>query len=100
MSNALESNGWRWAQLRAAMAVTLADAGALPCWRCGRPVVNGQAWALGHVVDRALGGQDEDGLAIEHKRCSDQSGAVLGNALRAHRSRESIIRAPRGELWS
>jgi hypothetical protein len=51
----------------------------LPCWRCGRMIRPGQAWSLGHLVDRWVGGTD-DRLAPEHRRCSDESG---GRAARA-----------------
>lgn len=47
------------------------------CWRCGRPILPGQPWDLGH---------DDDNPALyrgpEHARCSRQAGARKGNARR------------------
>lgn len=53
------------------------------CWRCGRPILAGQPWDLGH---------DDDNPALyrgpEHARCSRQAGARKGNQRRRqHRDR-------------
>jgi hypothetical protein len=56
------------------------------CWRCGRPILEGQPWDLGH---------DDDDPTLyrgpEHARCSRQAGARKGNARRRAR-RERMIR--------
>ena len=55
------------------------DAGALPCWRCGRLILPTDARTLGHGVDRALGGGD-DRLLPEHAGCSARSGGRAAQA--------------------
>lgn len=57
------------------------DAGAITCARCHLPIVSGQAWDLGHTVDRALGGHGSEVLP-EHARCNRRAGGQLGQALR------------------
>jgi hypothetical protein len=56
------------------------------CWRCGRPILEGQPWDLGH---------DDDNPALyrgpEHARCSRRAGAVKGNQRRRER-RERTVR--------
>ena len=70
----------------------------LPCARCGGAIdydgprfawVNGRrvenlaAFDCGHVVDRALGGDNSlANLQAEHARCGRHAGARLGNARR------------------
>ncbi len=79
MSSALNGDGStrRWRKLRAWYAMTLPRA----CWRCGQMIRPGDAWDLGHVVDRARGGSD-DRLAPEHQACSRSAGGELGVQLR------------------
>ena len=99
MASALKGGGSTraWRKLRAAKAAELSDAGCLPCWRCGVLVYPGDAWVLGHVIDRALGGDDQL-LALECQPCSSMSGARLGLRLRAER-RQTRLRARLGQLW-
>lgn len=41
------------------------------CGRCGRLVVDGEPWDLGHLVPHAAGGPFEaDNLQVEHVRCN------------------------------
>jgi hypothetical protein len=63
---------------------TRINAGAVDCGRCGLPVLEGQPWDLGHVVDRALGGTDADGLHPEHARCSRSAGGRLAHQIAGH----------------
>ncbi len=55
----------------------------LPCWRCGRPVTDDQAWHVGHLTDRALGGHttDRSNQWPEHARCNTSAGGKLGAAI-------------------
>lgn len=60
-----------WRKLRALYAATLPQ----PCWRCGHPITPTQPWQLGHIVDRADGG-DDTRLAPEHRSCGSSAGAA------------------------
>lgn len=55
------------------------DAGRASCWRCGRPIVPGEAWDLGHddldPTKRTYRGP-------EHATCSRSAGARKRNLLR------------------
>jgi hypothetical protein len=64
----------------------LVDAGQVACWRCGRPIIPGTAWDLGH---------DDNNRAIirgpEHAGpCNRAAGGRLGRA--RQRQRERITR--------
>ena len=102
MASALRSTGStrQWRKLRAAMEQRLVDHGALPCWRCGLPVTPDMPWNLGHVVDRALGG-DDSALAPEHRRCSDSSGTETKRKIAYRRSSVASItmRGEPGDLF-
>lgn len=65
---------------------TRIDAGDVCCARCRLPIHPGQRWDIGHQVDRALGGQDRDGLLPEHARCNRSAGGRLGHELRRRTS--------------
>lgn len=79
MASALTENGStrRWRRIRAAYALTLPVA----CWRCGKLIQQTDEWDLGHVVDRARGGGD-DQLAPEHSKCSRAAGVRLARRLK------------------
>jgi hypothetical protein len=68
-------------ELRRPWQVRIDGGDDVRCARCGLPVMSGQRWHLGHVVDRALGGQDADGLHPEHVRCSTSAGGRLAAQL-------------------
>lgn len=91
VASALRSSGstTRWRKLRAVHAAAFAEVGVIPCWRCGQLVSCDEPWALGHVVDRALGGDDSQ-LAIEHLQCSRRSGWELGRRLKAARADPTV----------
>ena len=52
----------------------------LPCRRCRRPVYANQRWHVGHVVDLARGGAEDDvaNQWPEHARCNESAGGTLG----------------------
>ena len=81
MTSAIHRHSRHWARLRAGWQVRIDQAGGLPCWRCGRTIVPGDPWDLGHVIARALGGTDDD-LAPEHRHCSRVAGGELGLAIK------------------
>lgn len=95
MSSSLKPGGStrQWRKLRAAKAEELRLAGGLPCWRCGRMLYPGDQWCLGHLIDRALGGDDQL-LDVECADCSNRSGGRLAHQLKAMRRRPRMIKAP------
>lgn len=68
-------------RLRRAVAAQLERDGSVPCWRCGRAILPGMAWDLGH---------DDDDRSIvrgaEHQRCN-RATATPGRATAARRLR-------------
>lgn len=62
----------------------------VPCARCGKPVLPGMKWDLGHVVeiDRDPEGMwDPSLIRIEHAHCNRAAGARYSNRKRAGRRR-------------
>src|SRR4051794_13966257 len=78
-SRVLRTKGWK--RLRDEWRLRIDSQGGVACWRCGQLIKPGQQFHVGHLVDRALGG-DESQLAPEHVRCSTSAGAELGVFLR------------------
>jgi hypothetical protein len=91
----VKSSAWR--RLRRQAELRLEAAGFVVCWRCGQIVTPQMRWHLGHVVDRALGG-DENELSIEHEECSRASGYALGRSLMTARNSACVF-ADEGELF-
>ena len=58
--------GWRHQQVRERMRQV--DAGLAVCARCGKPIVPGTPWDLGHVD-----GDPTQYQGAEHRRCNRQS---------------------------
>lgn len=61
-----------------------------PCFRCKKPIREGQEWHADHVVPRGEGGTDEPGnLWPSHDKCNEreggQRGARITNAARRQR---------------
>jgi 5-methylcytosine-specific restriction endonuclease McrA len=56
------------------------DAGSVvQCVNCGRPVVRGQKWDVGHIIDASRGGTDAlKNLGAAHVRCNRSDGGRLG----------------------
>lgn len=66
--------GWQSTQARAMWRSRL----PLPCYRCGRPVHDGQKWHVEHVVPRALGGpHGVENQWVSHQRCNLAHGGAL-----------------------
>ena len=72
------------------------EAGDVACGRCALPILPGQRWDLGHVVDRALGGTTADGVTPEHARCNRSAGGRLGHAMAGRTP--GVRRGPRLEV--
>lgn len=72
-------------QRRRAEWCPLVEAGGVACARCGRVIIPGSAWHLGHTVDRT------GYVGPEHARCNTQDGARRGNRLRAARQRVTSL---------
>jgi hypothetical protein len=82
----------RTAKLRPRIQAAI-DAGAdVRCWRCGGPILPGQAFDLGHQVDLAQGGDPND-MRPEHRsktgRCpgNRSAGGKLGRSMQMKKTR-------------
>lgn len=74
-------------------AARLRAEGALPCFRCGRPVTLQHKWTVEHVLERTHGGSTTD-LAnqwVSHGSCNFASGGRLG-AAKTNARRPVIVR--------
>lgn len=60
--------------------------GEVACWRCGRPIVPGQLWDMGHVTDLARGG-DPNEMLPEHRGHNRSEGGRLGAKITNTRQR-------------
>src|SRR5262245_8816326 len=69
-------NSRAWANRRARWATRL----PVPCYRCNPPVQPWDLWDLDHVVDRALGGTD-DQTRPSHTSCNRSAGGTLARDL-------------------
>lgn len=62
----------------------------VPCARCGRPVLPGMAWDIGHTINVDIAPElmwVHELHRIEHSRCNRAAGARYGNRKRGRRSR-------------
>lgn len=69
----------------------------LPCRRCGRPVTPEQPWTVGHIIDRAMGGNETDpsNQWPEHPGCNYSAGGKVGAAMtNARRQQTTTTRMP------
>lgn len=82
-----------WRRLRVGYGARL----PVPCWRCGEMIWPGDAFDLGHVHDRALGGGDDD-LAPEHRACNRSAGGRLGRAMQADAAGRHVRPGP-SRVW-
>jgi hypothetical protein len=91
MSNAHRSTEYlRWSAKMRTRLASQVEAGTAVCVDCGRPVLPGERWELGHKIAVALQPTAllEPGLVgITHRTCNRSAGAKLGNKLRAKRRR-------------
>jgi 5-methylcytosine-specific restriction endonuclease McrA len=97
MASALRPGGstWAWRKLRAQWALRLAQAGQLPCPRCGQPIRPSDPWNLDHLTPRARGGSD-DSCRPSHRSCDAAAGARLRQQLARERT---APRAPMSSAW-
>jgi hypothetical protein len=77
----------KWHQkLRKQVAALIAAGGAV-CWRCGRGILPGMKWDLGH---------DDNDRSIyrgpEHARCNRSSAASRGNRMRGKQVKVKAVR--------
>lgn len=67
--------------MRRARAMIRARGQVQACGRCGVDIdLDAEPWHAGHVVDRALGGTDDD-VHPEHPTCNMRAGGRLGAAI-------------------
>ena len=74
-------------RLRKHWLAVIDSQGGVVCWRCGQMIMPGQPVDLGHLVDVALGGTEQDGIRPEHRACNRRAGGELSVALREEASR-------------
>lgn len=54
------------------------------CRKCARPILPGQRWDLGHLLDQAVHGPNAISLEPEHAdKCNRAAGGRLAHTLRA-----------------
>lgn len=83
MSGAHHTPEWHRARRLVARVITakLEAGAAIPCVNCGRPIVLGQRWDVGHIVDASAGGGVElSNLGGAHRSCNRKDGGRLGAA--------------------
>ena len=82
-----------WAKMRRTVGRTLPG----PCIECGRPVLPGEPWDLGHRVARALGGGNEWGnVGASHRSCNRRDARVIRAKVRQLGGRRN---APPSRDW-
>lgn len=97
MSGAKRWGGAESRKARAVCAPIAAQGG--PCYRCRKPIREGQAWHADHVVSREDGGTDEPGnLWPSHDKCNESAGGKSGIkvAQAANRARRGRQRGTQG----
>ena len=80
---------WAYTSRKArALLQPLIDQGVAVCGKCGRAVLPGMAWDVGHIVARDIAPHmthDPANWRIEHSRCNRSAGATYGNRKRGMR---------------
>lgn len=99
MTHVSKDRGWNGSRVRRARAywrARLDAAGALPCFRCGRPVSSRDRWQVEHMTERGLGGDPTDPANqwVSHGRCNESAGGRLAQKMRQTKS----IYQPRGGM--
>lgn len=74
-STSARGYGYDHQRVRASLAPFVA-AGEAACARCGRLIVPGTPWDLGHTQDR------QAYTGPEHRRCNRRDGGLRGNRVR------------------
>lgn len=90
---------WKYssAKARARLAPSIAQ-GVAVCSKCGRPVVEGQAWDVDHLIGQDVAPDlvhDPDNWAVAHRRCNRSAGASYVNRKRA----AAVVRPRPSRLW-
>jgi len=72
----------------------------LPCRRCGRPVMPGSKWHVGHIIGAEFDGEPTlANVGPEHARCSTSSGGKRGAQITNARRRGQSNRAKGIRAW-
>lgn len=90
--------GRRVTELRKALAEQL----PMPCARCGKPVMPGQRWDIGHIVGRDVDPElawDPDNWRVEHAACNRAAGAAYVNRKRARQRPRRQRISPTSRDW-
>jgi hypothetical protein len=69
----------KWTSFNSKRRAELTASLPLPCVNCGQPVMRGQQWQVGHILDAALGGQaTRANTGPSHTPCNKRAGGKLG----------------------
>lgn len=93
MSRHHDRIGWNGRNVEKARAKVQAeiDQGRAVCGKCGKPVLPGQAFDAGHVVDLMYGTADRT-VQAEHRSCNRSAGGRLGAAVTNGRRKQKQTR--------
>lgn len=76
--------------VRRTLTPKIAAGAFVPCVECGRAVVLGQRWDVGHKTSAARGGSNAlSNLGAAHRRCNRSNGGKAGAAARHTASRRA-----------
>lgn len=69
--------------------------GTVQCVDCGRAIVKGQSWDVGHIVAASSGGTNAlSNLGGSHRSCNRKAGGRMG-AIKTNRQSRRARRLPR-----
>ncbi len=76
----VSKSGWSSTDSKRARAVCAPlVAQGVPCYRCRKPILPGQAWHADHIVQRHSGGTDDaSNLWPSHAKCNERDGGKVG----------------------
>ena len=89
----------KWSKLTKAARVRITATLPAPCIECGRPIVPGQPFDVGHRVPLSLGGSVSD-YGPAHIKCNRRAGGKLGGRISSKRDpRDRSTDGTRAPSW-